>query len=93
MAVHEFGTNAIKYGALSNNNGRVDISWDNSPKFEFRWHEKGGPPVERPSRTGLFRALSTEYSAATLEERSSFAYEKAGVICRVTAPLQNLGGE
>jgi two-component sensor histidine kinase len=57
MAVHEFGTKAIKYGALSNNNGRVDISWDNSPKFQFRWHEKGGPPVERPSRTGFVPRL------------------------------------
>ena len=57
MALHELATNAAKYGALSNDAGRVEINWavdsggEGSPRFTITWEEKNGPRVAKPSRT------------------------------------------
>ncbi len=57
MALHELGTNAVKYGALSIEGGTVEISWTVRREAEIRlylrWAERGGPPVKKPTRTGL----------------------------------------
>jgi PAS domain S-box-containing protein len=40
MALHELATNAVKYGALSGDAGRVRIEWTYSAdKFELNWSE------------------------------------------------------
>ena len=93
MAVHELGTNAIKYGALSNADGRVDITWNSSPAFEFRWQEKNGPFVVEPSKTGFGSRLINRIVGADLGGAVEIFYESSGVTCRVTAPIQNLGCE
>ncbi len=51
MAVHELATNAVKYGALSNNDGRVIIiEWKGGAgRLAFHWRESGGPPVTPPT--------------------------------------------
>ncbi|RYG57998.1 MAG: sensor histidine kinase [Alphaproteobacteria bacterium] len=60
LVLHELATNAIKYGAFSEDaaSGRVKLSWsinaDSTPKsFEFSWIERGGPQVAAPERSGF----------------------------------------
>jgi PAS domain S-box-containing protein len=58
MALHELATNAGKYGALSNDTGKVDIRWnvrqdEGVNRFEICWTESGGPPVTVPDRRGF----------------------------------------
>lgn len=66
LILHELGTNAFKYGALSRESGRIRIAWqvfeqddDNSGEAEptrwvkLNWEERDGPPVEPPSVTGF----------------------------------------
>src|SRR6202012_1030523 len=54
MAVHELGTNAVKYGALSNGEGRVAIDWHReSKKLVFHWRETGGPQGAAPTHRGF----------------------------------------
>lgn len=54
LALHELGTNAVKYGALSRDGGHVDVSWRNEGgEFHFRWQESGGPHVTPPQRRGF----------------------------------------
>lgn len=58
LVVHELSTNAAKYGALSNDSGRVAIDWALAPKGDrtgliFVWKEDGGPPVSPPTRKGF----------------------------------------
>ena len=49
LALHELGTNAVKYGALSNSTGRVAISWEMvNGKLRLEWQEKDGRPVSEP---------------------------------------------
>ncbi len=57
LAVHELCTNAFKYGALTNEDGRIEICWrqhaSDDSRFDFEWTESGGPPAEEPERQGF----------------------------------------
>ncbi|GLV20570.1 hypothetical protein TomMM35A_04300 [Sphingobium sp. TomMM35A] len=79
MVLHELSTNAAKYGALSNLNGAVEISWncpDDGPGqvLELQWVERGGPEATQPTRKGfgsrmIERALRGEGSGAEFDFR------------------------
>lgn len=92
MLLHELGTNALKYGALSNSTGSIRFDWglastqDDKPALRFHWQESGGPPVKAPSRKGfgsrlLERALAAENGCAELE------FEPVGLHCTFMVPL------
>ena len=57
MIIHELCTNALKYGALSSQTGRVKVRWKRdlltTGCFTFSWEESGGPAVETPQSTGF----------------------------------------
>lgn len=58
LLVHELTTNAIKYGALSNETGMVKLVSSISrvgdvPTLKLVWSEAGGPQVAPPARQGF----------------------------------------
>ena len=57
MVLHELGTNAVKYGALSIECGRVAVNWRlavaEQPTLRLEWVESGGPAVTPPSHRGF----------------------------------------
>ena len=56
MALHELATNAVKYGALSNGDGRVSIAWERQSqanRVKLVWQESGGPEVSPPKQKGF----------------------------------------
>ncbi|MDG2528124.1 sensor histidine kinase [Caulobacter endophyticus] len=54
MILHELATNAVKYGALSSNDGAVDVRWSGSlNRWSLHWQEHGGPPIAAPTRKGF----------------------------------------
>jgi two-component sensor histidine kinase len=58
LLVHELATNAVKYGALSNDVGRVAINWSIEGRgelatYRLAWRESGGPPVREPEKRGF----------------------------------------
>lgn len=94
MALHELCTNAMKYGALSNETGRVELTWSveerGSPKLHLEWRERGGPPVSKPSRSGfgtrmLDRALAGELNALVVMD-----FAPAGLRCTIVAANSEL---
>jgi PAS domain S-box-containing protein len=93
MAMHELGTNAAKYGALTSDSGTVDIVWTLLPEtdggFEMRWEERGGPRVETPSRRGFGSRLVERSLAAELGGSVRIEYEPAGVVCTIEAREPN----
>jgi two-component sensor histidine kinase len=98
MTVHELGTNALKYGALSNPRGRVDITWqqsgpDVSRTFQFHWRERNGPLVAKPHRTGFGSRLIDRLIEGDFGGKAELNYETSGLTCSVTAPVRNLGSE
>lgn len=91
MALQELTTNAIKYGALSNDAGHVNLSWTvrdkDPPVLSLRWEERGGPPVEPPSHQGFGSRLLKRNLAAELEGEVDVQYARAGVVCAIDFPL------
>ena len=90
LALHELGTNAAKYGALSVPTGRVSIIWTYDPKtsaLSLRWQEKGGPTVAQPTRKGFGSRLVERLLAAELNGTSAIIYDAAGVVCEIEAVL------
>jgi two-component sensor histidine kinase len=90
MAVQELVTNAVKYGALSNETGLIEISWrasEDKRMLELDWRESGGPPVVIPTRKGFGTRLIERGLAAELGGEARLEYEPDGVRCRISAPL------
>ena len=91
MLVHELSTNAIKYGALSNERGKVDIRWDaevveDGTRVTFSWKESGGPPVEKPLASG-FGARLIRRGFGVANGDASLEYDEDGFKCRIEAVL------
>jgi PAS domain S-box-containing protein len=88
MALHELGTNAAKYGALSVEGGRVSIVWTlDGDRLRLEWRESGGPPVEPPGRRGFGSRLIERGLAADLGGAASLRFEQAGLRCEIEASL------
>lgn len=70
LTAHELATNATKYGALSNDAGRVRISWhlakaaDGRQDLSFVWQECGGPSVSEPKTKAFGSRLISHVLAA-----------------------------
>ena len=85
MALHELGTNAVKYGSLSQEGGTVKITWSVVKEAEtrllLRWSENGGPPVTQPTRTGFGSRLIERSLARELAGEVQLLFEPTGVVC------------
>lgn len=66
LALHELGTNALKYGALSRDEGWVSLKVeDKGDELHLAWEEHKGPPVADPSRRGFGMRLLSSIGAGT----------------------------
>ncbi|HEX3919547.1 MAG TPA: PAS domain S-box protein [Caulobacteraceae bacterium] len=87
MALHELCTNAAKHGALSNADGKVAIRITReADAIRFVWRESGGPQVSVPTRRG-FGTRMIDSLARDLQGAATLAFEPAGLVCTITAPL------
>jgi two-component sensor histidine kinase len=95
LALHELGVNAVKYGALSAPRGSVELAWllrDDGASGDYelvlRWTERGGPPVQSPTRRGLGSRLLTAQpglKAVTVDFRPE------GGVCEIRVKGAELG--
>jgi PAS domain S-box-containing protein len=96
MALHELGTNAGKYGALSTAEGTVSITWEISeddprgPRFAIVWTEQGGPPVTPPRRRGFGSTVVERLAAKALDADVEVAFDPAGLRWRLDAPTTSV---
>jgi two-component sensor histidine kinase len=59
LIFHEMLTNAIKYGALSSERGRISIDWSADELLTIDWREFDGPKVAAPSKYNFGSRLIT----------------------------------
>jgi PAS domain S-box-containing protein len=100
MGLHELATNALKYGALSVPEGRVDVRWElghdgepSSPiSLRINWTESGGPPVKKPESQG-FGSRLLRVTAAELRGVVTVEWNRAGLIWELVFPLDQCNSE
>ncbi len=93
ITLHELCTNALKYGALSNQQGRVGVRWaleavPAGQRLEIGWTERGGPRVTPPQKDGF--GLKLIRRATAVERGSSVSHEfpPEGATCRIVIALK-----
>ncbi|MGH6795521.1 MAG: sensor histidine kinase [Methylocella sp.] len=92
MALHELATNAVKYGALSDEKGHVEITWETAGRqWRIEWSESGGPPIIAPREKGFGSRLIERGLAQELGGKTRIEFRPARVFCEITAPLRGRG--
>ena len=92
MSLNELCTNAVKYGALSNTTGRIDITSavdEKAQRFKLTWTETGGPAVQEPTRRSFGTRLINRL-AEQLQGDVRLRFDPAGVVYELGIPLAAL---
>jgi PAS domain S-box-containing protein len=94
LVIHELATNASKHGALTTTSGRVVVMWSirvtkGSAKLHFRWQERGGPPVEKPTRKG-FGTVLLGHAIAGIDSAPTIDFSPAGLTYETETALSML---
>jgi two-component sensor histidine kinase len=96
LIVHELATNAVKYGALSSDEGRVLVEGklervNGESLFQWSWTESGGPPVSKPRRKG-FGSLILLDGAKQFGRHVALNFEREGLRYELQFPLLAIVG-
>ncbi|MFN3352144.1 MAG: PAS domain-containing protein, partial [Brevundimonas sp.] len=97
MALHELATNAVKYGALGQSEGRLDVSWrlepdgpGGRPWLHIDWRERG-VRMARAEGEHIGRGQGRELIEAALPyqlgARTSYVLGDDGVHCTIALPV------
>jgi two-component sensor histidine kinase/CheY-like chemotaxis protein len=92
MTLNELCTNTTKFGALSTAAGRVEISWtidDQKQRLRLTWIERGGPPVQRPTRRS-FGTRMMESLGQQLNGQVQLTYDPSGFVYFLDVPLSSI---
>jgi two-component sensor histidine kinase/CheY-like chemotaxis protein len=92
MIVHELATNAAKYGALSEPDGRLSIALErNGQDLIINWSEHAPHPISRPPRLGFGSRLVTTLVEQQLDGSVVRDWSANGLSVRLTAPGLGFG--
>jgi len=88
LLLHELATNALKYGALSNDQGRVELSWtQEGGDFLMTWREVDGPAVMLPSRKGFgSKLIAMGLGSGSVKTE----YLAEGLLLQLSSPVSHL---
>ena len=86
LVVHEFATNAAKYGALTRKNGSVDIDWrEEGDRLILTWRETGGPPIlSEPTTQGFGSTLARRTITGQFRGKLNRDWRREGLVVTLT---------
>ncbi len=93
LAIHELATNAVKYGALSSDGGRLAVTWertkrDGTERLDLVWEENGVEAVEpRPQRQGFGLELLQRTLPYELDAEAHVDFRPEGLRFSTSLPL------
>jgi two-component system CheB/CheR fusion protein len=94
LAIHELATNAIKYGALKDNQGHLEISWrlksgeQDQTLLLLDWKESGLLSPPDSSKRGYGRQLIEHALAYSLRAKAELLFGEDGVSCHIEMPFE-----
>ena len=93
LAVHELATNAVKYGALRQQAGRLSVTWsladeDGEERVVLDWVESDVtmPEPSLPRRKGYGTELIERALPYQLRAKTRLEFGPDGLRCRIIAP-------
>jgi two-component sensor histidine kinase len=94
LAIHELATNAMKFGALAQASGNLEITWRledaRTPRqrLEFVWTETGVRVAgEAPRREGFGTNLLKRRLPYELAGRADVEFRPGGLVCQIAFPF------
>jgi len=92
MVIHELATNSVKYGALSNSAGFLDISSRaEGGRLYLTWAETGGPPIiGHPELTGFGSRLIARTVTSQLRGELTYDWQETGLVVTIAMPEARL---
>jgi two-component sensor histidine kinase/PAS domain-containing protein len=92
LVLHELATNALKYGALAQPDGRVRLAWQVEPEaggaqLRLVWEEWGGPPVALPDKSGFGTELIRRAFGFELGGAAELSFQPPGFRLQASFPL------
>lgn len=104
LVLHELATNAVKYGALSSDCGRLSITWSATPHpatsetpadgtldIDLNWVERDGPPVKPPEQQGFGSKLLARAFQTEFRSNVALDYAEDGVRARISFAIPPKG--
>jgi two-component sensor histidine kinase len=93
MAFHELATNAVKHGALSVDNGRIDVSWEievveAGKRLRIRWRETGVKIEGEPVRRGFGSDILERAIPKMLRGSFERTLHRDGIECVIVLSLE-----
>jgi PAS domain S-box-containing protein len=88
VTLHELATNAAKYGALSQPNGKLNVRWSDATDGQLRlcWTETGGPAEQKPEREGVGSRI-IEAMIGQQKGQVHFDWREEGLVCDIAVPM------
>lgn len=92
LALHELAVNAMRYGSLSTENGKVEVVWRRTPEggFALEWLETGGPPATAPAAKGFGATLIEDVAGRELGGSAKINYRSSGVTAMIQGAAEAL---
>jgi two-component sensor histidine kinase len=91
LVIHELVTNAVKYGALSQADGRVAVCWTvEDDKLVLEWREVSSRPYEPSERKGLGTKLIERQIKSLRGASLKLNYTPDGLQARFVIPVEDL---
>jgi two-component system CheB/CheR fusion protein len=93
LALHELATNAVKYGALREEAGRLAVSWavrrkpSEVPVLVLDWMESGVTAMPSQPGRGFGRQLIEEALVFTHRATTKLSFNADGIVCHIEMPL------
>ncbi|MFN6936014.1 MAG: response regulator, partial [Tsuneonella sp.] len=88
LVMHEMMTNSVKYGALCDSRGtiEIDLSRERDGDLAIAWKERGGPAVRAPERRGFGSTITERSIPYELQGEAEIHYRLSGVEARFVIP-------
>lgn len=92
LIFHELTTNAVKYGALTREEGHIAVNWRrDGENLAIRWTERGGPRIETPPDTLNFGTTLVEKTVTQrLNGTLNYEWLPEGMRAAITIPTEAL---
>lgn len=91
LIFHELATNAVKYGALKEPEGRLSITWmKDNERLRVNWHEVTKSHIIAPVQNGFGSRLAATSATNQLSGTLSYDWRTDGVTIDLTAPIERV---